>query len=345
MENIEQLMKDREVLLRYGASTEQVDAKIRQLRQSLIEACAKKVVDSFPTGVEASEESRFVVAAEYQGGRLTRTAFSTDVDLEKVFDNVMLMLIDDWRTITVLEEPEESLNEEASEGDRQGSFSVRFADGQVIGYTTAVNTFTEALRYMGLERASGYSDITFKDYPLIGRKKRDNGNWQKQVDGWWIYTNMTNSRKADCLEGVAKMLDIPVEILWHKDNPDLAPKKKPATQSRYTLNDCDPLPKNRLVREAVRQYMERNPQASFRDIDNAFPRDLQGSYGVVRTVADIEMRSHNNRTERQRWFLEQEDLLVTADGTCLAVCKEWGDNFPAFSDHLLATLGWEVEEA
>ena len=76
-----------------------------------------------------------------------------------------------------------------------------------------------------------------------------------------------------------------------------------------------------------------------------FPTDLQGSYGVVATIQEIEDRAKHNMTERKRWFLSSSDILTSADGVRLAVCIQWGpENFIRFQKHISALFGWTLKE-
>ena len=207
----------------------------------------------------------------------------------------------------------------------------------------------EALRYMGLERASHFNE-TFKGYPLVGTKQRitDNGyKWQRYVDGWWIYTNLANERKIKCIKGVGKMLNIPLEIVLEDENNTVAidkPAKQKGKRAMYSLNGGVAFCKNRSVLNTVRQFLAQMSSATFKDLCDFFPRELQGSYGVVRSLDEIERRKRQNRTEEDRWFLEPEEILTAADGVRFAVSNEWGDNFASFQKHVTEQLGWTLEE-
>lgn len=98
-------------------------------------------------------------------------------------------------------------------------FSVHFADGKVIAEKNAKQTLIETLRYMGLENVSHYTE-TYAGYPLVGKSKRitsDGYKWQTLVDGWWIYTNLTNLRKIQGIEGAAEMLGISLKVIPNKE--------------------------------------------------------------------------------------------------------------------------------
>lgn len=176
------------------------------------------------------------------------------------------------------------------------SFTVHFADGKVIDGTNASQVMIDALKYMGLERASKWHDITFKGYPLIGKTKRDikevRGTRQKFVDGWWIYTNLPNVRKIACLKGVAKMLDIVLEIkpktevglFEDLDVPKDEETQKKNSRQRYSLNGSAPLSKNRVAYHVIKQVLDEVPGITYKDLEEIFPHSLQGGYGVFETL-------------------------------------------------------------
>lgn len=251
---------------------------------------------------------------------------------------------------------------DGDEGDQNGGrkrgqsigFTVKFADGKIIKHSTARRTMIEALRYMGLERSSKYRGEMFVGYPLIGKEQRPSefGRiWQKNIDGWWVYVNMSNSRAIECLKGVAKMLGIEMEIIMDCDTSGSFPSqplpqpKSKGKRAMFSVNGSMPLAKNRAVYECVCEFIRQFPEATFAEISEMFPRALQGSYGVVRTIDDIQVRSAKNKTESARWFLEPEEILKSADGIHFAVSNEWGDNFTAFQNHVIKSFGWTLTEA
>ena len=96
---------------------------------------------------------------------------------------------------------------------------MHFADGKVIAEKNAKQTLIETLRYMGLERVSHYNE-TYAGYPFVGKSKRitsDGYKWQTLVDGWWIYTNLTNPRKIQSIKGAAEMLGISLRVIPNKE--------------------------------------------------------------------------------------------------------------------------------
>ena len=84
---------------------------------------------------------------------------------------------------------------------------VTFPDGTVIWHRTAIETFIEALKKIGLERVHkvGIYHGGGK-YNVVGKEKRPpkpNTIWQHEVDGWYIYSNISNEKKAEDLQRIS----------------------------------------------------------------------------------------------------------------------------------------------
>lgn len=341
MDNLIQLYQEREVLVKYNASTDEIDRKIAQIQDKVLNDSACNIIGYLPEKVEAPIGSHIVVAAEYESGCLVKTTAAFNILLEDKFDNITKISDDE-------SEDEEQTEEYELKRKKSVGFTVYFSDNKIIHQNTAIQTMIEALRYMGLERASQFTDETFKGYPFIGKKRRPGGRWQKNVDGWWVYINMSNERKISCLQGISKMLNIPLEIISDEDENQVKQGKQLKHKGRramFSLNGSTPMVKNRSVWETVRRFLEEMPDATFDDIIDQFPAKLQGSYGVVRKISEINERIRRNRTEDKRWFLDSNDILTAADGVNFAVSNEWGDNFANFQTHIQNELGWSLDES
>ena len=216
---LEELYQKRNTFLEFGSevpaalAAQIADAEKEILQMKLLPIIKDSALKTLPPyGING----KVLIAMEYNNRSLTRIAISSDTD--KIYDFDVIKDIS-----SVAGEPathfDPKRNNKRGKSDQRRStsvgFSVRFANGKVIEESTANLTMIETLRYMGLERASHFTDETFCGFPLVGKNKRiteDGYNWQYKVDGWWIYTNMNNARKMRCLKGVAKMLHIPIVI-------------------------------------------------------------------------------------------------------------------------------------
>ena len=82
---------------------------------------------------------------------------------------------------------------------------------------------------------------------------------------------------------------------------------------------------------------------TFQDIEEAFPKELQGSCGVIATIENIKERNFKNKTEKRCWFLDEDEILESSEGIKFAVCTQWGNNFTAFQNHIKNNFGWELK--
>lgn len=113
---------------------------------------------------------------------------------------------------------------------------------------------------------------------------------------------------------------------------------------RYSLNGGPALPKTKLVLEAMRLYVEKNPGATFADIEAVFPKNIQGGYGVVRKFSELEEYVEAGSNIMGRFSSTPNELLESADGIVFAVCNQWEyNNFPRFVN-ILKGLKWRVKE-
>lgn len=97
--------------------------------------------------------------------------------------------------------------------------------------------------------------------------------------------------------------------------------------------------KNRLVYEVVSDYVKSNPQTTREKLKRVFPKNLQGSLGVVENAEVAE----NRGDYKVRFFADNGEELQLADGK-MYVCSQWGIvNIPRFLKRA-AALGFKIEE-
>lgn len=103
--------------------------------------------------------------------------------------------------------------------------------------------------------------------------------------------------------------------------------------------------KGRIVREIVACFIKQNPNLTFEQLSQIFPDNLQGSYGVLRTMSDIASSSQDKQDLKSRYTMSsREYILTSADGVRFVVSNQWGTyNFVNFIDHI-KEMGWTVNE-
>lgn len=128
-----------------------------------------------------------------------------------------------YKTIKVAE-VDETQDEEENDELRNSitrsesiGFKITFPDGTVIREKDAKTTMIATLRKLGLKKVAEFKGRMFKGYPLVGRTKRTDGKykWQEEVDGWYIYINMSNETKINILRMVAYELGLAITIEYN----------------------------------------------------------------------------------------------------------------------------------
>jgi polyhydroxyalkanoate synthesis regulator phasin len=87
---------------------------------------------------------------------------------------------------------------------------VKFNDGTVIQKDNAVDTFLEALEYIGLEKIASQTNIIAQGHALVSRKKNLRPS-AKEIDGYYIETHSSTKQKKRWLERIAEKLNIGIE--------------------------------------------------------------------------------------------------------------------------------------
>lgn len=242
-----------------------------------------------------------------------------------------------------------------SYGQRSESvgFTVKFPDGTVVQRKNAKETMIATLKVIGLHKAAAFRGRTFKGFPLVGRNRRTDVDFkcQELVDGWYIYINMSNDTKIEMLRQISDEMRLGLvikdetgsDVTFSADSPSRPGNKQPAKRTLYKLNGEGPYSKRELVLLAVTQYVMENADLTYDQLERVFPKDLQGSYGVIRPMSWIEEKTSVGFDHTSRYYTDPKDILTSADGIKFAVCKEWGDNFSNFARQV-ENLGWEISE-
>ncbi len=92
---------------------------------------------------------------------------------------------------------------------------VTFPDGTIIWHRAAIDTFIDALRKIGLERIPAVGIEHGSGYNLVSREKRTTvpGRiWQHECDGWYIYSNISNSQKIEDLKRISDYYRLGLKI-------------------------------------------------------------------------------------------------------------------------------------
>lgn len=97
---------------------------------------------------------------------------------------------------------------------------VIFPDGSVIWSRKAIDTFVNVLRKIGLDRIPAVG-LEHGGYNLVSKQKRpvEPGRiWQHECDGWYVYSNISNSQKIADLSRVSDYYELGLKIEEGKPN-------------------------------------------------------------------------------------------------------------------------------
>ena len=158
-----------------------------------------------------------VLVVEYHPGEPISVALSRKTKISEIMGAKTLTP----RSSTPVKSEEEPTEVEPHEPTKHienttKGMRVTFPDGTVIWHRTAIDTFIEALRKIGLERVHkvGIYHGGGK-YNVVGKEKRPpkpNTIWQHEVDGWYVYSNLENPKKIEDLNRISNYYHLGLEI-------------------------------------------------------------------------------------------------------------------------------------
>lgn len=96
----------------------------------------------------------------------------------------------------------------------------------------------------------------------------------------------------------------------------IARSSKDRTQYQFNGNVYN---KRQLVLAIVTQYLKAHPDSTLDELRQVFPDEIHRAYGVVAPVEQAKEKGG-----RKRYFLHEEQQLLTGDGHKVAVCNQWG---------------------
>lgn len=332
--------------------------KISDLEAELLKPLPLMAVNAMPLHTGAMDvEGSFTVLVEYRDNSLYGASVAQRLSAEE--HGRFFIPAEGNRTGQVDPDTESTVEEPEPlqppyPGTRPPSigFSVRFADGTVFEGGSAKEVMIRALRKMGLDNASRYRGMLFNGDPLVGTRPRFSKKgkpYREEVDNWWIQVALSNDKKRKCLLAIADMLGYAIDIV--SEEPTQGPTgpsggdNETTTRPTYTLNGSGPLSKGGAVLGAITQLLKDIPSTTYRELCDIFPHDLQGNYGVMETLSQIDRRAQNGQDVSKRYFLKPGQTLTSADGIMFAVCTQWDyHNFPKVQEIIRDTLTYTLDE-
>jgi len=104
-------------------------------------------------------------------------------------------------------------------GSTPRGLSVLFPDGRIISNKWAVTAFIDTLKEVGLDRIPQVG-IVHSGFNLVSKNKRPEGNWQHEIDNWFVYTNTSNDVKCDDLRKISDYYGLDLVIEDRVTSPD-----------------------------------------------------------------------------------------------------------------------------
>ena len=186
--------------------------------------------------------------------------------------------------------------------DRQRNKSkniyVLLPNGNKIMRKNAIETFVSTLQYIGLDKVSTYKERLFCGYPLVCKEERGgNYKWQKEVDGWYVYTYFSNDTKIQLLQSLSDFFDLGLKVKY-VDDQDVVIKDKqaesskslsPLKQAEETTHIIDePLKENKNETEDATSFIGRYVRLFPSHIVGKITRVKFTSYGRKFVIETIE---------------------------------------------------------
>lgn len=96
-------------------------------------------------------------------------------------------------------------------------------------------------------------------------------------------------------------------------------------RTKYSFNGGPALPKRRCVLKVVQEYVKDHPGITFEELQRVFPDSYAGGgYYVVGKYETIQRKYDSISEFARRYFIEEDDVIVLADGTRVVVTSQWG---------------------
>lgn len=145
------------------------------------------------------------------------------------------------------------------------------------------------------------------------------------------------------LDDELKKIKIQVEYT-HSKKRKTVEKLPPRKYPKYSLNGGKYVTKRELVLDALRLYVNKHPDATYKEIEDFFNiKALPGGYKVVRKMTDIKVENEAGSL-MGRFYTAPAQILISADGVEFAVSNQWDyNNFPIFVN-IIKKLKWRVKE-
>ncbi|MCF0186938.1 MAG: hypothetical protein HUJ98_10680 [Bacteroidaceae bacterium] len=195
-----------------------IDEKLNDAADKLEEKIIKEdILPALSENIEPllSEIQRdLVLVVEYHPGEPISVALSRKVKISDFTGAISLTPVSKpVVSKTPPEKPKPHSPTKKVENPTKG-LKVTFPNGSVVWHRSAIKTFIETLKIIGLNRIPQVG-IEHSGFNLVSKEKRqpEPGRvWQHEVDGWYIYSNTQNATKVEDLRKISKFFNLGLTI-------------------------------------------------------------------------------------------------------------------------------------
>lgn len=186
--------------------TKEVLQQVEELEEGIIKG---EILPALSTDIAPRLEPirrDLVLVVEYHPGEPISVALSRKAKISEIM-GAKTLIPRSSLPVKSEKKPEATLPHEPTkhvENTTKG-LKVTFPDGTVIWRRSAIYTFIETLRKIGLERIPEVG-IMCSGFNLVGKERRSpkaGRIWQHESDGWYIYSIMSNAFKVKCLKTIS----------------------------------------------------------------------------------------------------------------------------------------------
>lgn len=201
-----------------------VDEELLKAADELEEKIIKKeILPSLSKNIEPllSEIQReLVLVVEYHPEEPIKVALSRKVKISEIND-AKTLTPKVSKPVSSKEKPEPVKPHKPTKHIDNPTKGMRviFPDGTTIEGKTAITTFVETLREIGFDRIPKVG-IEHGGYNLVSKEKRPTKPgtiWQHEVDGWFIYSNISNETKSNDLKRISDYYKLGLTVEEGKD--------------------------------------------------------------------------------------------------------------------------------
>ena len=315
---------------------DEINKRIKELETNYINNYILPQLESFSTELLSGFNKDLVLSINKDINGVV-SVHNESVDIEDI-----------KRVKQVTKKPETEITRKRSIG-----FTVKFEDGTIIKEDKAIFTFVNALKKIGLARiANEHPEIQHSGYSLVGTRKYEaTSKKQEFVDGYYVYTNISNDDKISDLLTLSNYYSLNLVITKDADEngeTEVITRKSRAINqpsydhTLYRFEGSEPMNKRRFAHAAVKKYVEDHPNVNYEALKVAFPPQIIGARGVVRSIMDLNDIKQDEIPKR--YLMDDNDLIELNNDDIITVCSQWNVERMNKMVKVVRDLGYTVEE-